>query len=142
MKITIRPQDTTASILQRVQEQCPMVGRHEERFIDCCTIIDEFHANMLEHVAPKCHDFEWHLSVTCSDRGITLVFQYHGPCFDPTQSPDIEPQPIELRRIGGLGLAIISQLSDSMDYVYENGLNTLTIDLQVTGGTKEDPTCH
>lgn len=133
MKITIRPSDTTASILERLWPGSVSKDPDSEWFIKCCTIIDEIHANLRDHVAPLFPDFACSLSVAVSGGGITLQFQYPGPRFDPTNQPDINIRPIENRGVGGLGLLIVSQLCDRMDYAHDKGLNTLTLYLKVTG---------
>lgn len=46
---------------------------------------------------------------------------------------------MEARPIGGLGLAIMSQLSDEMNYRYENGTNKLTVALDTTLPREDDP---
>lgn len=147
MKITIRPQDSTASILEKVRqycESCDPGGRIDlngERFMDCCTIIDEFHANIREHVSRDCRNFEWYLAVACSPGGLTLTFQYYGPRFDPTRSSGIDSRPVEHRDIGGLGLAIMSSLSDNISYTYEGGMNTLTVQINMPEESGGDNLC-
>ncbi len=57
---------------------------------------------------------------------MTLVDDGHE--FDPTTCPvpDVE-QGIMERPIGGLGIYLTAQLSESMQYIRENGKNTLVI---------------
>ena len=57
-----------------------------------------------------------------------LVFSDSGIPFDPTSrpSPDITLKPDD-RLIGGLGIHIIKQRMDEVDYRYAGGQNVLTI---------------
>ncbi|KPQ29145.1 MAG: Anti-sigma regulatory factor (Ser/Thr protein kinase) [Marinobacter excellens HL-55] len=141
MTLAISPDDSVSSILTYFRTILPEEYSDSERMYDCCTIIDEFHANMREHVAGQDDDFKWWLGVSHQGGVIRLSFQYAGPCFDPTQAQSIVDQSIEFRRIGGLGLALISQLSDKLDYTYNSGFNTLLVEVNTTGFPKEDEAC-
>lgn len=141
MTLTISTTDSVSSILTHVKKTLPESYVESDRMFDCCTIIDEFHANMRHHVAKGDEDFKWWLGVNHQGGVIKLTFQYTGPCFDPTQVRAITPQPIEHRRIGGLGLALISQLSDKIDYSYHSGVNTLSVDVNTVEFPKEDESC-
>lgn len=138
MELTVSSTDTTAGILERLGGAAGLRALSDDRASDCCVIIDEFHANMRAHVWPASPGEPWQLSVTAADGTITMAFRYRGPCFDPSQGQPVKEQPIEYRRIGGLGLAIIAELSDHMDYSYQQGLNTLTVTLHAPQPPKED----
>lgn len=141
MTLAISPDDSVSSILAYVRTALPKEYVDSERMFDCCTIIDEFHANMREHVAGQIDDFKWWLGVSHHGGVIKLRFQYVGPCFDPTHAVSIIDQSIEFRRIGGLGLALISQLSDKLDYTYSSGVNTLSVEINTAEFPKEDEPC-
>ncbi|MDX5439056.1 MAG: ATP-binding protein [Alteromonadaceae bacterium] len=139
MALSIQSTETIASILQKVRDR---YGEHcldNDRVSDCYTIIDEFHANIKEHVATKNDSCQWFLEIVCDDGKVQLEFEYAGPGFDPTQSNPPGEQPVEARPIGGLGLAIMSQLSDEMNYRYENGTNKLTVALDTTLPREDNP---
>ena len=141
MTHTIKANDSVSSIISAVNNELPKACSDSDRVYDCYTIIDVFHANMREHVAPKDPDFQWWLTVSFHQPTIRLRFEYGGPCFDPTQVPRVEQQAIEFRPIGGLGLTLITQLSDKIDYTYQSGLNTLTVEVNIIENSKEEDTC-
>ena len=62
------------------------------------------------------------------DENIVMRFEDSGKHFDPTkkEAPDLSV-PIEEREIGGLGLHLVKQLMDKVEYEYSNGKNILTI---------------
>lgn len=68
---------------------------------------------------------------------IRVQVQYPGACFDPTQATTISDQAIETRPIGGLGLAIISALSDTMTYHYEKGWNVIRLQLNCVQNSED-----
>ncbi|BEH15239.1 MAG: hypothetical protein CL583_07555 [Alteromonadaceae bacterium] len=142
MTLTIKTQDSVSSIFNAVRDALPPALYDSDSVYDCFTIIDEFHANIREHVASKESEFKWWLTLECRNGAIEMTFQYGGPCFDPTQIGTVIHQPIESRRIGGLGLTLITQLSDKIDYTYKNGLNTLCVVVKATKDSKENDPWH
>ena len=61
-------------------------------------------------------------------RTITFCMRDRGVPFDPLKRPDPDiTLPAEEREIGGLGIFITKKTMDSVEYVYENGKNVLTM---------------
>lgn len=141
MALFIQSNETVASILQRIRDHYGSQCLDNDRVNECYTIIDEFHSNVREHVATKRDSCQWHLEIMCNDGIMHLEFEYAGPYFDPTKAGPVYEQPLETRPIGGLGLAIVAQLSDEMNYCYRDGVNKLTVTLDTTS-SREDDTCH
>jgi serine/threonine-protein kinase RsbW len=52
----------------------------------------------------------------------------HAPPFDPLAMPDPDiTSSLEERRVGGLGIHLIRQVTDTVTYRYEQGKNILTL---------------
>jgi anti-sigma regulatory factor (Ser/Thr protein kinase) len=48
--------------------------------------------------------------------------------FDPTAADEVDTdQPLEERRIGGLGIHLVRKFMDEIDYAYENQRSTITL---------------
>lgn len=59
---------------------------------------------------------------------ITIQFRDWGKPFDPLAKEDADiTLSAEERQIGGLGIYMVKNSMDDVDYVYENGQNVLTI---------------
>jgi len=59
---------------------------------------------------------------------ITIRFKDQGVPFDPLAKEDADVTlTAEERDIGGLGIYMVKEMTDGVDYVYENGSNILTI---------------
>lgn len=59
---------------------------------------------------------------------ITITFEDSGIPFDPTKKADPNLQlPPEKRKIGGLGIYLVSQIADSMEYEYLDTKNRFSI---------------
>ncbi len=59
---------------------------------------------------------------------MTISFSDSGQPFDPLAMPDPDiTAPAEERNIGGLGIYMVKETMDKVDYSYEKGRNILTI---------------
>ena len=60
--------------------------------------------------------------------GIEITFEDNGKPFNPTEHPDPDlEKPIKDREIGGLGLFMVKQVMDEVEYARENDKNILKI---------------
>jgi len=59
---------------------------------------------------------------------LTFVISDSGKPFDPTTKGEVDTTlPAEERSIGGLGIHLVKQLMDSIQYEYKDGHNVLTL---------------
>ena len=95
-------------------------------------VADEIYSNIVRYSQAK------NAKVTAVQNGtvLSLRFEDDGKPYDPTTAaePDITA-PAEEREIGGLGIFIVRNMMDSMDYKYKDGHNVLTL-LLATEGSK------
>ena len=95
-------------------------------------VADEIYSNIVRFSQAK------NAKVTAVQNGtvLSLRFEDDGKPYDPTTAaePDITAS-AEEREIGGLGIFIVRNMMDSMDYRYKDGHNVLTL-LLATGGSK------
>ena len=97
-------------------------------------IIEELFTNTVTHGHGADCDAAVELGLTLEDDGITLLYEDGAPRFDPlarslaTGTPDV--QPLEDRRVGGLGVRLISELAAASRYAYEDGKNRVWITLK------------
>lgn len=91
-------------------------------------VVDELAANAItygfEEEESGQHQIRFELEA--EDDLLTLEMADDGRPFDPLAlpPPDIDA-PLEGRVLGGLGIHIVRQLMDSVDYQYEDGWNVL-----------------
>ena len=95
-------------------------------------VADEIYSNIVRYSQAK------NAKVTAVQNGtvLSLRFEDDGKPYDPTTAaePDITAS-AEEREIGGLGIFIVRNMMDSMDYKYKDGHNVLTL-LLATEGSK------
>ena len=87
-------------------------------------VADEIYSNIVRYSQAK------NAKVTAVQNGtvLSLRFEDDGKPYDPTTAaePDITAS-AEEREIGGLGIFIVRNMMDSMDYRYKDGHNVLTL---------------
>ena len=95
-------------------------------------VADEIYSNIVRYSQAK------NAKVTAIQNGtvLSLRFEDDGKPYDPTTvaEPDITAS-AEEREIGGLGIFVVRNMMDSMDYKYKDGHNVLTL-LLATEGSK------
>lgn len=68
------------------------------------------------------------IEAEADDKGIAIAFMDSGTPFNPLETPEPDVNaPWQDRRIGGLGLFMVRQRMDSVEYEYLDGRNILRI---------------
>lgn len=122
--------DTLAQLSDTLEAALLCHGVSREHVSRARLIVEELACNTLEH---------GHLSgeqppveVTVQVDGGALVLEFHdsGPAFDLRSAPppDLDADIAE-RPIGGLGLHLVRQLADHIDYRHDAGRNVVRITL-------------
>ncbi|MBG0788917.1 MAG: ATP-binding protein [Desulfovibrionaceae bacterium] len=102
-------------------------------------VVEELFMNIANHAHPKTREeMEIHCLPLEEDVGerpqFCLVFKDWGPPFNPLDPPppSLEPD-IELRPIGGLGIHMVTRMTDSLAYVREGDHNIVTACFRLPG---------
>ena len=91
-------------------------------------VLEEAVVNVINYAYPKEEHQYIYLSATMKDGSIVLVLTDTGKEFDPTAAPEADISlSADERQIGGLGIFITKKTMDTVEYVYENGKNILTM---------------
>jgi anti-sigma regulatory factor (Ser/Thr protein kinase) len=68
------------------------------------------------------------IQAIATEHSLKFVITDEGKAFDPTQHGDVDTTlSAEDRPIGGLGIMLVQQLMDSINYEYINNKNVLTL---------------
>lgn len=91
-------------------------------------VIEELVANVVSYAYPDDTDDYLDVEIIRDETSITLRFRDGGVPFNPLDvaSPDIK-LPMEQRKIGGLGIFLVINKMDTVDYEYTRGENVLTL---------------
>ena len=95
-------------------------------------VLEEAVSNVILYAYPKEEHQEIVLTAKISDKSLIFVLTDSGREFDPTQAPDADiTLSAEERPIGGLGIFLIRQIMDKVEYQRIDGKNVLTLGKQL-----------
>lgn len=90
--------------------------------------LEEAVVNVMLYAYSKEMKGDVEIRVTADDKWLTFVIVDSGVEFDPTTKGDADTTlSAEERPIGGLGIFLVRQLMDIIEYTRENGKNILTL---------------
>ncbi len=95
--------------------------------------LDEIVTNVILHGWKDQGNHELQVRLTRSENVVTLEVEDDAPPFNPLEvpAPDIS-QPLEKRIAGGLGIFIVRQIMDSVDYHRIEGKNLLIMKKKIS----------
>ena len=111
-----------------VDEVCEDMGCDMETTMRMNLAIEEAVVNVIDYAYPSGTVGSIDINVTIYDNHMEFVISDSGTPFDPTKKEDVDISlPVEERRIGGLGIHLVRQLMDKINYERKNGRNILTL---------------
>ena len=94
--------------------------------------LEEAVTNVILYAYPKEEQKDIFISANMSDNILIFVLTDSGKEFDPTKVPDADiTLPAEEREIGGLGIFLIRQIMDTVEYQRVDGKNVLSMSKQL-----------
>ncbi|WP_082112949.1 SpoIIE family protein phosphatase [Pseudoxanthomonas suwonensis] len=124
---------THADVLRMTDAVDALLARHgasAAAIHDARLVVEEVACNVVEHaIAP---DAPLQLQAHLDGDRLRLEFRDRGAPFDPTarDAPDLDLD-IAVRGIGGLGVFLVRELADAVDYQRIDGCNVLRITLRL-----------
>lgn len=111
-----------------VRETCSAIHLDEATATNVGLAVEEAVVNVMRYAYTKGCRGEIRVSATASDGRLTFEIRDDGKPFDPTaaEGPDITLSANQ-RPIGGLGIFLMRQYMDTMNYKRENESNILTL---------------
>ena len=96
--------------------------------------LEEAVVNVMTYAYPKGTNGTVQIDAEANDQRLKFVITDQGSPFDPTAKEDADiTLSVEDRPIGGLGIFLVRQLMDSINYERVNGSNVLTLRKKLTG---------
>jgi anti-sigma regulatory factor (Ser/Thr protein kinase) len=91
-------------------------------------VLDEITTNIISYGFPENGEHLIRVELAIDDDKVVIRMEDDGLPFDPTtvSSPDLTC-PLNERKVGGLGLHLVRELTDSIEYVRQGGRNILTM---------------
>lgn len=90
--------------------------------------IEEAVVNVMDYAYPVGTVGDVNIDVLADDEQVKFIISDSGTPFDPTAKDDVDTTlSVEERRIGGLGIHLVRQLMDTIEYARTDGKNILTL---------------
>lgn len=116
-----------------VEELSEELGLSPDLTFNLNLVLEEAVVNVINYAYPKNESQEISLSAQKIDDNLYFVLTDSGKEFDPTQVPDADISlSAEDRQIGGLGIFLIRQIMNKVEYQRIDGKNVLTLKKQLS----------
>jgi anti-sigma regulatory factor (Ser/Thr protein kinase) len=115
-------------LASEVSDWCSRQGLPEEVDYQVNLVLDEVVSNVMRHGYRDRREHEILVELHLEDGDLIIQVEDDGVHFSPLQvpPPDIT-KPINERPVGGLGIYMVRQIMDSLDYRRENNRNLLVM---------------
>ena len=122
-------------MMETVPQVATFVEEHLEQFevsmklsAKLMIAVDEIYSNIVRYSGAS----EAQIQLTKEDDTVRLIFRDNGKPYNPldAEEPDVTAS-AEDRTIGGLGIFMVRNMMDSVEYMYKDGRNVLTLTLKV-----------
>jgi serine/threonine-protein kinase RsbW len=106
-----------AEIAEFISERAHLAGLNDDQVFDVQLAVDECCTNAMEHAYDGHPDGQVRVCCYLESNDFVVRVTDYGRSFDPSavSSPDLS-LPLEERQIGGLGLYLMGQLMDLVEY--------------------------
>ena len=114
-----------SSVWDFVSSELSAHGVSEAEMMRIELAVEEVFVNIASYAYPD-KEGDARVSVAVIDDHVTIRFEDSGEPFDPLKAdePDIDA-PLEKRTIGGLGIFLVKEMMDDVQYEYKDGKNIL-----------------
>jgi len=111
-----------------VDEVCEVVGFDPVTTMQMNLALEEAVVNVMNYAYPPDTQGDIHIVAAANDKRLKFVITDNGMPFDPTSRRPVDTTlSAEERPIGGLGIHLVSQLMDSINYERKDDTNVLTL---------------
>ena len=125
---------TIPKLSEFVETVCEAAGFDMGLSMQMNLAIEEAVVNVMNYAYPKNVKGVVSIDATITDKDLKFVISDNGTPFDPTTTAEVDTNlSAEERSIGGLGIHLIRQIMDSINYEYIEGRNVLTLVKRVKG---------
>ena len=107
---------------------CEDIGMEKSDVGNMRLAVEEAVVNIMNYAYPKYETGDILVTATATNESLIFVLADNGKYFAPTDAPDIDTSlTAEERSIGGLGIFLVRQFMDSINYERIDGKNVLRL---------------
>ena len=111
-----------------VEEVCEAVGIDMSTTMSMNLAMEEAVVNVMSYAYPTGTKGDVSIEATANKKRLKFIISDWGKPFDPTEKKEVDTTlPVDERPIGGLGIHLVRQIMDSINYERTNGKNVLTL---------------
>ena len=111
-----------------VEEVCHKLSMSESNTSSMKLAVEEAVVNVINYAYPAGETGDISIEATATAMALKFKITDSGVSFAPTDAPDVDTSlSAEERRIGGLGIFLVRQLMDTINYERIDGKNVLTL---------------
>jgi len=111
-----------------VDEVCEAVGFDMSTTMSINLALEEAVVNVMNYAYPQGTKGDVNVEAEANDKRLKFVITDSGTPFDPTAKAEVDTTlSAEERPIGGLGIHLVRQIMDSINYERIDGKNILTL---------------
>ena len=115
-----------------VEGVCEEVGMDAATTMQMNLAMEEAVVNVMNYAYPIGEKGEIAIEATTDNGMLNFVIKDSGTPFDPTAKEDADTTlSAEERPIGGLGIFLVKQIMDNVNYEYKEGKNVLTLSKRI-----------
>ncbi len=119
-------------VCDEVKKFCDENEISHETYHDIILILDEMVTNIINYAYPDGREHTFTLFMEKKEERIYIKLSDNGIAFDPLKKADPDTDSsLEERQIGGLGIFIVKQLSESIEYKRIDDENQLNIVISI-----------
>ncbi len=120
--------DSLTSIQDYIQHHVVLAGIHAKQAFSIQLIVEEVIVNIISHAYRNTDPGIITIGIEFSGDTVSISFSDTGPPFDPLGAtpPDIT-EGINERSVGGLGILMVTQMADGIEYHRCDNKNILTV---------------
>ena len=120
--------DEVPQLAAFVDEICEAIGVDMSTAMSLNLAIEEAVVNCMDYAYPAGTKGNINIEAKANDQRLKFIITDWGTPFDPTAKTEVDTTlPAEERPIGGLGIHLVRQIMDSINYERTDGQNVLTL---------------
>ena len=126
--------DALPDVRMFIEDACDRARVGRKDCLRLTLLLEELFTNTVNHGYGRDTDEPVRIGIDVSQRTASVSYEDAAPPFDPFQSvaSPSDDTPVEDRPVGGLGIVLLTKMTQRCGYAYTGGKNCITFEMAVT----------